>query len=246
MKDAARSGKVTAASVKRALKAVADPDRARHSRRFFRTGPGEYGEGDRFLGVVVPEQRRVARAHQTLAQTEIEKLLHSPIHEHRLTALLILVLQFEHADSGTRTAIYSLCITNLTHIDNWDLVDTAAPRIGGAYLLSRRDKQKILLPMARSRHLWTRRWAVMCTFAFIRAAHYSTTLELASILLDDDADLIHKAAGWMLREIGNRDRDVELAFLDKNAANMPRTMLRYAIEKFPEPLRHAYLSVGGR
>ena len=229
----------TANEATEALRLHATDERAEASSRFFKTGPGEYGEGDRFLGVNVPDTRRVCRAFRDMPLGEVTKLLSSPWHEERLLALFILVWQFQRAEPKAQRKIYRFYLRHLRFINNWDLVDSSAEHVIGAYLFER-DKEQ-LYRWAKSRDLWKRRIAVMATFHFIKRGNYQPTLALAEILLNDPHDLMHKAVGWMLREIGNRDRTVEEDFLRKHYPQMPRTMLRYAIEKFPEKKRQAYL-----
>ncbi|MBX2996962.1 MAG: DNA alkylation repair protein [Caldilineaceae bacterium] len=229
---------MNAETVQQALAELADPSIAEHSQRFFKSGPGEYGEGDRFRGIRVPVQRKVAQRFDRLPLDETERLLHSPFHEDRLTALLILVRQYGRRQAD-RQAIYDLYLRNTQFINNWDLVDSSAPQIVGAFLV---DKPRAILDeLARSSSLWERRIAIMATQHFIKLGEFDDTLRLARILLHDREDLIHKAVGWMLREVGNRDLAVEEAFLAQTYQTMPRTMLRYAIEKFPEDRRKAYL-----
>jgi 3-methyladenine DNA glycosylase AlkD len=263
---------VTATDVKHALKQLADPERAKSSAWFFKTGPGQYGEGDQFIGVTVPEQRKVARQFRELPLPEIERLLASPIHEHRLTALLILVDQFQRSlqslGSTRRVEPREYVDFYLTHrdrVNNWDLVDSSASQILGQYLVApvgntsevsrrrllrgERDRgelirrRRVLDKLARSRSLWDRRIAIVATQAFIQAGQFAETLRLAGLLLRDPEDLIHKATGWMLREVGKRDEAALCRFLDAYAASMPRTMLRYAIEKLPESTRTRYLAL---
>ncbi|MEZ4636128.1 MAG: DNA alkylation repair protein [Caldilineaceae bacterium] len=229
---------MNAESVQQALTELADPAIAEHSQRFFKTGPGEYGEGDRFRGIRVPVQRTVARRFDKLPLAETERLLHSPFHEDRLTALLILVRQFRRKQAD-HAAIYDLYLRNTAYINNWDLVDSSAPQIVGAFLA---DKPRdVLDELALSDSLWARRIAIMATLHFIKLGQFEDTLRLSRVLLHDSEDLIHKAVGWMLREVGNRNLAVEEGFLADTYRTMPRTMLRYAIEKFPEEKRKAYL-----
>ncbi|MCI0433269.1 MAG: DNA alkylation repair protein [Gemmatimonadetes bacterium] len=225
------------------MREIADPDIARHSARFFRTGPGEYGEGDRFLGVRVPDVRRIAARFAGLPLAEIEALLRSPDHEDRLLALLVLVRRFEKGDARERTDVYRCYMRSLEHVDNWDLVDLSAPDIAGEYHRGRSRRR--LHALARSRALWHRRIAIVATLAWIRTGDFGDTIAIAATLLRDPEDLIHKAAGWMLREVGKRDVAVLRAFLRRHASVMPRTMLRYAIEKFPEAERQRWLRGGG-
>ena len=235
-----------AATVVSALEELIDPEKARFLPRFFRTGPGEYGEGDRFLGVTVPLQRRVARRFAGLHWTAVAELLASPYHEARLTALLILVQQFAKADRAGRAAIVGFYLDQLSAVNNWDLVDLSAPRILGAWLLDQPPAaRQVLHRLAGSGDLWRQRVAMLATLPLIKADRFAAALAIAEILLHHEHDLIHKAVGWMLREVGKRDLDTELAFLDAHGATMPRTMLRYAIEKFPPDQRSRYLAAGG-
>ena len=230
---------MNAAAAQRRLRSLANPAQAAFHSRYFKTGPGEYAEGDQFLGVKVPETRRVVREFRALPLADVKKLLRSPWHEERLLALLILVSQFEKADDEGRAKIYRLYLANIERINNWDLVDTTAPNIVGAYL---HDKpRQPLYELAKSASLWERRIAIIATAAFIRANEFSDTLKIARLLLHDREDLIHKAVGWMLREVGQRDREALETFLQRHYRSMPRTMLRSVIEKFPEPQRLLYL-----
>jgi 3-methyladenine DNA glycosylase AlkD len=226
-------------SIQDELAALGDPQVAEHSQRYFKTGPGEYGEGDRFRGIRVPVLRKLAQRHGAIPLADVETLLHSPFHEDRLLALLILVRQFGRVGSQAQEKIYNLYLSNTRYINNWDLVDSSAGYIVGAYLLDR-DRSP-LVELARSSLLWERRIAIMATSYFIGQNQFAETLKIARVLLTDREDLIHKAVGWMLREIGQRDQATEEAFLREHYRQMPRTMLRYAIEKFPEPQRQAYL-----
>jgi len=222
-----------------ALRGYADKSDAEFLRRYFKTGPGQYGEGDRFIGVRVPATRRVARRFCNLPLAETLVLLRSAIHEERLLALIILTEQYLRGAPEEQEEIYREYLNHTRFINNWDLVDTSAERIVGAHLRER--SRRPLYRLARSKLLWERRIAVMATFHFIRNGEFGETVKIAGMLLADPEDLIHKAAGWMLREVGKRDRDVEESFLREHYRRMPRTMLRYAIEKFPEDLRRRYL-----
>jgi 3-methyladenine DNA glycosylase AlkD len=225
--------------LKKDLKKLANPEKAGILQRFFKTGKGEYGEGDLFLGITVPEQRKIAKKYSELPLKETQKLLSGKIHEHRLTALLILVIKYKKADDTDKKRISHFYIKNFKHINNWDLVDLSSEKILGEYLLEK-DKS-LLYRLAKSKNLWERRIAVITTFAFIRNNRFDDTLKISGLLLNDRHDLIHKAVGWMLREIGKRDQEVEEKFLKKHYRKMPRTMLRYAIEKFDEKKRQFYL-----
>ena len=236
-----------AATVVAALEELIDPEKARFLPRFFRTGPGEYGEGDRFLGVTVPLQRKVARRFGALDRTAVAELLASPFHEARLTGLLILVQQFARNDASGHEAIVAFYLDHLDAVNNWDLVDLSAPKILGAWLLGQPTAaRQILHRLAGSGDLWRQRVAMLAALPLIKADQFVEALEIAEVLLHHHHDLIHKAVGWMLREIGKRDLDIELAFLDAHGETMPRTMLRYAIEKFAPDLRRRYLAGGRR
>lgn len=229
---------------RRELRAVASRRKARTLRRFFKTGKGGYGEGDVFIGVAVPDLRRLARRHCDLPLPQVRTLVRSHVHEERLLASLILVRRFNAGDAALRRRIFVLYRANLKHVNNWDLVDLACPHLIGGYL---RDRSRAwLYGLARSRRLWFRRAAIISTFAFIRADDCRDTFAIAKILLRDREDLIHKAVGWMLREAGKRDQAAEERFLKRHARTMPRTMLRYAIERFPERLRRRYLGMKSR
>ena len=236
----------TANQVRAALKKTGNPNKAKIYSRFFKTGKGEYGEGDLFYGITVPEQRKIAREFfADLPLAEIRKLLAGKYHEERFTALEMLVMKFEAAAKSKNTKaqkeIYEFYLKNTKFINNWDLVDTSAEYIVGAYLLDK--PRKILYTLAKSKDLWEKRIAMISCFKFIKNNQFDDALKIATILMKDDHDLIHKAVGWMLREIGNRNLAVERQFLDKHVLNMPRTMLRYAIERFPEKLRLKYLKI---
>ena len=232
---------MTAQDVKRALLEVADPSRAGNYARFFKTAPGEYGAGDKFLGIRVPVQRSIARTFRDLPLSEIAKLLASAVHEDRFTALEILVMRYESsASSAERKNLAKFYLQLRSRINNWDLVDTSAPYILGHYLFDK-DK-KVLIKLAQSANIWERRIATVATQYFINKGRYVETLALAKILLKDKNDLVQKATGWMLREVGKKDVNVLEEFLTKNAARMSRTTLRYAIERFPETKRKKYLA----
>ena len=216
-----------------------NPAQAIILQKFFKTGKGEYGEGDVFYGIKVPVQRTIAGHFKELALEDLKVLLTSKVHEERLIAAFILVEQFKKADDKKQKIIYDFYLKNRKGINNWDLVDLSAPKIVGEYLI---DKEKDLLyKFANSKDLWKKRIAIISTQTFIRQHWFEDTLKISQILLQDKHDLIHKAVGWMLREVGNRDIKTEEDFLQKHYKTMPRTMLRYAIEKFPEKKRKAYL-----
>ncbi|HSL71097.1 MAG TPA: DNA alkylation repair protein, partial [Longimicrobiales bacterium] len=219
--------------------AAANPDDASFLQHFFKTGPGEYGAGDRFLGIRVPVLRRIARAHTGVPLRVMLQLLRSPYHEARLTALLLLVRAYQRADAREREIIFQAYLRNTRYVNNWDLVDLSAADLVGRHCLH--GDRSTLRRLAASESLWERRIAVIATFHFIKHDDFGETLRIARILLRDPHDLIHKAAGWMLREVGKRDRAIEEAFLKRYYSRMPRTMLRYAIERLPEPRRQQYL-----
>ncbi len=222
------------------LKQNADPKQATILRGFFKTGKGEYGEGDIFLGLTVPEQRAIAKNYQNLPLADLLKLLHSKIHEERFTALVLMVNLYQKGDSALKKQIYNAYLANSKWINNWDLVDTSTPQIIGDYLYNFGDV-RTLNKLAKSNLLWDRRIAILATFTFIRNNNFKPTLNIAKTLLRDKHDLIHKAVGWMLREVGKKDLKVLKQFLDDHAHEMPRTTLRYAIEKLNRQERNQYL-----
>ena len=229
-----------AVEVRKELKSMADPDKAAILQRYFKTGLGQYGEGDIFIGVMVPQSRKVAKKFSQLQLVEVKMLLYSSIHEERLVALLILVWRYSSALSSReeKEEIVKFYLDNIKQVNNWDLVDLSAPNILGAHLIDR--DRRLLYRLARSENVWERRIAILATYHFIRNGDFSDTLKIAEMLLQDRHDLIHKAAGWMLREVGKRDVASEEAFLEKHRSVMPRTMLRYAIERLPESKRRRY------
>jgi 3-methyladenine DNA glycosylase AlkD len=230
---------MTAQQIRKRLRQFATREKAKVLQGFFKTGPGEYGEGDVFLGVVVPDIRRVSKEFQNAPLDEITTLLASTVHEERLLALLMLVQAYARGDDALKRNIYGLYLKNTKYINNWDLVDLSAPNIVGAYLL---DKSRMpLYAFARSKNLWKRRIAILATFQFIKQNDFHDTLGISKILLRDDQDLLHKAVGWMLREVGKRDVIAEETFLRLHYKKMPRTMLRYAIERFPEGKRRKFM-----
>ncbi len=226
--------------LERDLAALADSARAESLAWFFKTGPGQYGEGDHFLGIRVPLQRQVAMRYRALPIAEIERLLASPIHEHRFTALEILVDRYDRSPHDGRQQIFDFYLAHTSHINNWDLVDASAPYIVGEHLKTR--TRAVLYDLARSQLLWERRIAIVSTLAFIKIGEIEDTFRLAAILLADKHDLMHKAVGWALRETGKVSRPSLLAFLEKHHAAIPRTALRYAIEHFPPAQRKRLLA----
>lgn len=222
------------------LKKAANPKQAKLLQGFFKTGKGQYGEGDIFLGIKVPVQRAIVKKYGGMDLKEIQELLNSKIHEYRLIALFILIKKYIKSSEEDKGKIYRFYLKNTKNINNWDLVDLSAPNIVGDYLLNK--DRKVLYKLARSNHLWEKRISVLATFMFIRDNDFSDALKIGEILLKDTHDLIHKAVGWMLREIGKRNQEVEERFLQKHYKDMPRTMLRYAIEKFEEEKRKEYLT----
>lgn len=234
---------MTAAFVLSELQSIGSSEKAVHLSRFFKTGPGQYGEGDRFLGVMVPYSRAIAKANKAMPLEEVQLLLESPWHEARLCALLILVYRFKERKitEEEREQIYSFYIKNARRCNNWDLVDLSCRDIVGEYLV---DKERsILYRLADSENLWEQRIAVVATWAFIRRLDFNDTLALAERLMAHKHDLMHKAVGWMLREVGKKDRETLTNFLEKNATQLPRTTLRYAIEHYPEPQRQYFLKM---
>lgn len=230
-------------NVRKDLRVMADPVKAKILQGFFKTGPGQYGEGDLFLGITVPQSRQVARKFRWLPLQDVKTVLYSGVHEERLVALLILVQKYcSSASDREKEEVVRFYIENLKQVNNWDLVDLSAPSILGAYL---KDGDRALLyNLTRSDSVWERRIAIVATLYFIRNNEFSDTLKIVAMLLQDGHDLIHKAAGWMLREVGKRDAAVEEAFLEKHYRAMPRTMLCYAIERLPEKKRRRYMKAG--
>lgn len=230
---------LTAKKVEKALLSLKNKEKADFLKKYFKTGKGEYGFGDIFLGITVPEQRTIAKKYRGIALDEVKKLLSSKIHEFRFTALEILVLKYEKAKETEKKKIVSFYLRVRKYINNWDLVDTSARYILGEYYF---DKSKdILMRLALSKSVWDRRIAIVSTHAFIARDYFEVTFKIAELLLKDSHDLIHKATGWMLREVGNKDKQALVGFLKAHHRDMPRTMLRYAIEKFPQKERKAFL-----
>jgi 3-methyladenine DNA glycosylase AlkD len=229
----------TAEKIRQDLKELADESKARVLQRYFKTGPGEYGEGDVFLGVTVPQSRKIAKLHfHSAGLSDVEELLRSKVHEERLVALLVLVHRYEAGEKG----IARFYLDHLRHVNNWDLVDLSAPNILGAHLAGK--SRSLLYRLAKSANIWEKRVAIVATYYFIRRDEFDDTLRIAELLINDRVqhDLIHKATGWMLREVGKRNISVLLSFLDAHFSEMPRTMLRYAIEKLPARNRNFYLA----
>lgn len=222
-----------------ALRAKHDPSQAAHLSRFFKTGKGQYGEGDIFLGIRVPELRKMTQSCGGISLGGLQKLLNSDIHEERFSALLILIDKYKRGAPDEREDIFRFYIQNARRVNNWDLVDVSAAGIAGHYLMDR--DRSILRELACSENLWEKRISIVATHYFIRQGDTDTTFEIADILIGDTHDLIHKAVGWMLREAGIRNLKAEMQYLKPRCRKMPRTMLRYAIEKFPEDLRKDYL-----
>ncbi|MDD4182627.1 MAG: DNA alkylation repair protein [Candidatus Omnitrophica bacterium] len=225
--------------IKQDLRKNSSKEKAKILQRFFKTAPGEYGYGDIFIGVCVPHIRKIAKKYRQVDLSSAAKLLASGIHEERLLALVILVLKFEEAGAPGRKKIYELYLKNTEYINNWDLVDLTAPNIVGKFLAN--TDKKILYSLARSNSLWERRISIIATLNFIRNNSFTDTLKITRLLLSDKEDLIHKACGWMLREVGKRNKALVVDFLSRHCKNMPRVMLRYAIERFPERERARYL-----
>jgi 3-methyladenine DNA glycosylase AlkD len=230
---------MNADEISKRLRKMGDKEDARFLQGFFKTGAGQYGEGDIFLGIRVPAVRELAKEYQKLPPEKVLPLMRSPYHEIRLFALIFLVNAFAKGDDTIQKKIYDLYLANTAYINNWDLVDISAPKIVGAFLLTK--SKKPLYQLAKSKSLWERRIAVLATFYFIRNNQFDDALKIAGMLLQDKEDLIHKAVGWMLREIGKRDIECAEEFLKKHCRIMPRTMLRYAIEKFTSSKRRMYL-----
>ena len=227
------------ADIKNEMIKLANKKIAEHSQRFFKTGKGQYGEGDIFLGIRVPVLRKIAKKFRRISLAEVSKLLESKFHEERLLSILMLVNLFKSGDEDDQELIYDLYLDKTKFINNWDIVDISAGNIVGAFLFEK-DKAP-LYRLVFSENLWERRIAIVATFYFIRNDEFDDTLKIAEILFTDKEDLIHKAVGWMLREVGKRVIEIEEEFLEEHYLKMPRTMLRYAIERFPETRRKMYL-----
>ena len=225
--------------IKSDIRKLADPKKAEILQRFFKTGEGEYGEGDIFLGLTVPKSRQIAKAYKNIPVSEIEELLHSKIHEERLIALILLVNQFKKGSKEDQKQIFDSYLRNTEFINNWDLVDLSAKHIIGGYLDDK--KRDVLYKLASSKNVWERRIAIIATFFFINKNDFSDTVKISEKLIKDKHDLIQKAVGWVLRETGKKNKQVLENFLKKYHKAMPRTMLRYAIEKFPLEIRKSYL-----
>ncbi len=226
--------------LKRDLRTLASPKRADILQRFFKTGPGQYGEGDIFLGITVPLLRNIVKKYKHIQLKYVKRFLDSNIHEERLVSLLILVQRYNDSSDKEKEQIVRFYLDNTKHINNWDLVDLSAPNILGSFLKEKKDRS-LLYKLAKSENLWERRIAIIATLSLIRNNEFRDTLQISEILLLDEHELIQKAVGWMLREVGKRNAMAEETFLKKRYRSMPRTMLRYAIERFPENKRHAYL-----
>jgi 3-methyladenine DNA glycosylase AlkD len=225
--------------LKKDLQKLGNQEKAKLLSRFFKTGKGQYGEGDVFLGITVPEQRRIAKRYSGLTSGDLKVLISSTIHEHRLTSLLILIIKYRQANPSEKRTIFHFYLKNRKNINNWDLVDLSAGHIIGNYLLEK--ERSLLYKLAGSKNVWDRRIAIIATSVFIKNNDFHDTLQIAEQLINDRHDLIHKAAGWMLREVGKRSLPTEETFLKRHCRKMPRTMLRYAIERFPEEKRQGYL-----
>ena len=226
--------------IKKEFEKYSNPEKAKTQQRYFKTGKNEYGEGDIFLGIAVPDTRKIAQKYKNISLKIVQEFLQSKIHEERLFALLVLIYHFRNGEEGDKKKIHDFYLENTKFINNWDLVDLSARDIIGAYLYNK-DRSP-LYELVKSNNLWKRRIAIIATSHFIKQNEFEDTINIAEILLDDREDLIHKAVGWMLREVGKRDLTVEENFLKKHLKKMPRTMLRYAIERFPEEKRKSYLS----
>ncbi len=233
---------MSATKIKQALKQHAQPEKVPIYMNFFKTGKGQYGEGDKFLGITMPHIRSIAKQYKDVDFDVIQKFLDSQYHEHRMCGLVILVYKFESTkDETLKTKIYNFYVKNLRAVNNWDLVDVTTPNIVGQYLYDHPEKKDILYKYANSNNLWEKRISILATFRFIKYNDFADTLKIATILLHDDHDLIHKAVGWMLREMGKRNEVKLCRFLDKHHQTMPRTMLRYALERLTPEQKKYYM-----
>jgi len=235
------NGSAMLRQVRERMESLASPAGAEFALRYFKTGPGQYGEGDRFMGISAKPMKALAREFQGLDVRDLNALLGSPWHEQRMLALLVMVRRHSRGDPAERDEMHRLYVGSTNRVNNWDLVDASASQLVGAHL-AQGDDLSLLDRLAASEALWERRISIVATHYFIRAGHPAPTLHVAGLLLADRHDLIHKATGWMLREVGKRDREALEGFLREHHRTMPRTMLRYAIERFPEPLRQQYLA----
>ncbi len=234
---------VDSKSIQKELTKFANKEKAKILQGFFKTGKGEYGEGDIFLGITVPTQRKIAQKYTSLSLNEIKKLLTSKIHEERLTALIILTYKYEKTKKNIeKKEIYDFYLSNTKYINNWDLVDVTTPKIIGNYLLEHKQSRKILYTLANSKNLWEKRISILATFTFIKNNDFVDTIKISEMFLSEEHDLMHKATGWMLREVGKKNEKELTNFLDKHKKKMPRTMLRYSIEKLEEKKRKYYLN----
>jgi len=221
------------------LKSEKNTEQAKILSRFFKTGKGQYGEGDIFWGIRVPVLREISKKFKEASLKDIQELLNSKVHEHRMTGMFLLIESYKKAEN--KKEIFDFYLKNTKNINNWDLVDLTAPNIIGFYLLENKKERKVLYSLVKSKNLWERRIAIISTFTLLRNKEYEDTLNISELLLKDEHDLIHKAVGWMLRELGKRDKSVEIEFLDKYYKVMPRTMLRYSIEKFDLKEKQKYM-----
>jgi 3-methyladenine DNA glycosylase AlkD len=228
-------------SLKNDLDKCKNTKKAKLLSRFFKTGKGEYGEGDIFIGINVPVLRTIAKKYQDLNLNEIQILIKNPIHEYRLTAIFILIFKYSTGDQNLKQQIYKIYLKNKKYINNWDLIDLSSNKILGIYILNNPNEKQIIYSLAKSNNLWDRRISVMTTFEFIKNLKFEDSLKISKILLEDREDLIQKAVGWMLREIGKKDFKTEEKFLNYYYKRMPRTMLRYAIEKFPKAKKDYFM-----
>lgn len=235
-----QKNKMSFEKITRDLQLLSNLEKAKTSAWFFKTGKGQYGYGDKFIGITVPEMRKIAKKYKEISLVDLEKLFKNKIHEYRFTALEILVMKYEKALPKEKKEIVSFYLKNRKQINNWDLVDTSAPYILGDWLVANEKNRSLLYKLARSKSFWDRRIAIVSTFAFIRALQFADTLKIATILLKDKQDLIHKAVGWMLREVGKKSEQTLIDFLDQNWQKMPRTMLRYAVERLNMVVKKRY------
>lgn len=234
--------KIKSSQIINELNSLKNPEKAQVLQRFFKTGKGQYAEGDLFWGITVPEQRKIAQKHKLLKLSEVKKLVKSPIHEIRLTGFLLLTYQYLVVSDEEKKEIFEFYFNHRKYVNNWDLVDVTTPKIVGEYIKQNPKEQKRIFSLINSDNLWERRIALLATHPFIKSDNFEAILSLATKVLDDKHDLIHKASGWMLREMGKRDEQPLLDFLDKYTTQMPRTMLRYSIERLPKKIRKQYLT----
>ncbi len=229
------------AELRKEMEECSNEEKAKLYQRFFKTGPGQYGEGDVFMGLTMPETRAISSKYTEMPIEEVQELLNSEIHEHRMSALLIVIQKYRKANKEEKRKLYEFYLKNMSRINNWDLIDVTASHVVGDFLFNNKEEKEMLYKLAKSNDLWEKRISVISTFRFIKENEFEDSINISEILLNDKHDLIHKAVGWMLREIGKKDQEIEEEFLRKYHKTMPRTMLRYSLEKFTKDKKDFYM-----